>query len=108
MAYRWKPNATQRRAFAEKMKDENEREAYEERKRAKRLYDNWKDKDFIPTKEQYYFCFENMHKVTGEQETAFNQIIYGYGCKEKVNHSYIHIVNQLRRNEIEFNKTPIN
>lgn len=103
MGYKWKPNATQRRAFAEKMKDENERKAYEERKFQKRLYDNWKDKDFIPTKEQNDFCFQNMDKVNGDQQNAFNMVISAYGLNEKVNHEYIHIVNQLRRKEIEFN-----
>jgi len=55
MSYRWKPNASQRRAFAEKMKDPEEQQAYNDRKREKRLYDNWKDKDFVPTKDQYVF-----------------------------------------------------
>lgn len=101
--YKWKPSASQKRAFAEKMKDPQEQAAYEERKRQKKLYDNWKDKDFIPTKEQHDFCFVNIHLVSGEQRNAFNIVMSGYSCQEKVNHSFIHVVNQLRRGETEFN-----
>jgi hypothetical protein len=101
--YKWKPSASQKREFAQRMQDPTEAAAYAERKAEKRLYDNWKDKDFVPTKDQYDFCFENIGKVKGEQQDAFNQVVYGYGCKEKINHCYIHIVNQLRRKEIEFN-----
>jgi hypothetical protein len=103
MGYRWKPNASQRKAFAIKMQDEDERKAYEERKFQKRLYDNWKDKDFIPTKEQNDFCWQNIGNVSGDQLNAFNRVMSAYSCQEKVNHEYIHTVNQLRRKEIEFN-----
>ena len=98
MGYKWKPNATQRREFAERMKDPNEREAYETRKREKNAYQNWKDKDFVPTREQHDFCFDNMHLfLTPEEVNAANMVMYGYSCNEKVNHCYIHIVNEKRR-----------
>jgi ATP-dependent helicase YprA (DUF1998 family) len=100
MSYKWKPNASQRRAFAEKMQDPQEKEDYEERKRAKKNYDNWKDKDFVPTKEQNDFVMQNRSLfVAPEEEDAANQIVYGYGCKEKIPHKYIHIINEKRRSK---------
>ena len=38
--YKWKPNASQRREFAEKMQDPKEKAAYEQRKIDKKLYDS--------------------------------------------------------------------
>jgi len=101
MGYRWKPNASQRAAFRERMSDPLEQQAYEQRKAEKRLYENWKDKDFVPTKEQYEFCFEHGELFeTHEQTDARNFVCSGWVCQEKVPHCYIHIVNELRRNNI--------
>ena len=98
MGYKWKPNASQRREFAERMKDPDEREAYETRKREKAMYDNWKDKDFVPTREQYIFCMEHFELFeTCEEKNAHNLVISAYACNEKVNHAFIHIVNEKRR-----------
>lgn len=98
MGYKWKPNASQRREFAERMKDPEERAAYEQRKREKSMYDNWKDKDFVPTKEQYDFCWRhNELFVTNEEQNARNLLMSAYICNEKVNHAFIHIVNEKRR-----------
>ena len=44
MGYKWKPNASQRREFAERMRDPEEKSAYETKKAEKQLYENWKDK----------------------------------------------------------------
>ena len=97
--YKWRPNASQRKAFAEKMKDPEEKAAYEERKRFKHSYEGFKDRDFIPTKEQYDFCMTYPELfITEEEKDAVNQIIYGYGCNEKIHHQYIHIINEKRRN----------
>ena len=98
MGYRWKPNASQRREFAERMKDHDEREAYETRKREKAMYDNWKDKDFVPTREQFDFCWKygNFFE-TREEQDARNFVMSAYTCNEKVNHAFIHIVNEKRR-----------
>ena len=99
MGYKWKPNASQRRAFAERMKDPDEQAAYEQRKREKAMYDNWKDKDFVPTREQYVFCMEHFELFeTFEEKDAMNFVMSGYLLNEKVNHSFIHIVNEKRRN----------
>lgn len=108
MAYKWKPSASQRRAFAERMKDPDEQAAYEARKQErvdKRRAGSRFDYEsaggrYIPTREQYMFCFDNMHlAITDEQKDAFNIVISGYSCQEKVHHDYIHIVNELRRNQ---------
>ena len=98
MKYKWKPNASQRREFAERMKDPDEQAAYEQRKREKTMYENWKDKDFVPTKEQHDFCLNHIELfITSEEQTASDMVMYGYSCNEKVNHSFIHIVNEKRR-----------
>jgi len=101
MSYRWKPNASQRREFAERMRNPEEKQAYEQKKIEKGLYDNWKDKDFVPTKEQNDFCLNNMNLFTTRQEKeAVNFVIGGYSLNEKINHCYIHIINEKRRNII--------
>jgi len=99
MGYKWKPNASQRREFAERMKDPDKQAAYEQRKREKAMYENWKDKDFVPTKEQAKFCFEHMELfITNEEQDARNFVMSAYTCNEKVNHAFIHVVNEKRRN----------
>ena len=110
MKYKWKPNATQRREFAERMKDPDEQKAYSDRKIAKNTYSNnplsFKHKSFIPTETQYKHAQKMFlscpidNPLTIEQRDACNQVIYGYSCQEKVHHDYIHIINEHRRNEI--------
>ena len=104
MSYRWKPNASQRREFAIKMQDPEEKAAYEERKRFKNSYDGFKNKEFIPTKEQYENAFKMLNNInlTDNQKDACNQVIYGYDCQEKIHHDYIHIINEFRRSENKF------
>jgi hypothetical protein len=98
MRYRWKPNSSQRAAFAERMKDPEEKAAYEERKHRKANYDYWKDKDFVPTQMQYEFCTQHRYLfITSEEQDACNQVEYGFGCNEKIPHSYIHVVNEIIR-----------
>lgn len=108
MGYKWKPSATQRKAFAEKMNNDPEyAAAYNERKEAKAEKRRAGSKfdyetaggTYIPTKEQYEFAMNNyrLEGLTPEQHQAFNQVTYGYSCQEKIHHDYIHIVNELRR-----------
>jgi hypothetical protein len=102
MAYKWKPNASQRKAFAQKMQDPEERASYQERKAYKNSYEGFKDRDFIPTEHQYDFAMITLQcgkEMTNEQEDACRQVVYGYGCKEKIPHSLIHIVQEMRRDE---------
>lgn len=96
--YKWRPNKQQREEFKRRMQDPEERQAYENRQKQKRQYENWKDKDFIPTENQYELC-KNLRrlKLTPEQEDAIMMVESAYINNEKVNHRYIHIVNQLGR-----------
>jgi hypothetical protein len=104
MSYKWRSSPTQRREFAQKMNNDSEFAAeYEARKQAKaekrRSTSNFDyDKaggEYVPTKAQYDFCFNNMDLfVTNEEETAANMVMSGYSCNEKVHHDYIHIVNE--------------
>jgi hypothetical protein len=104
MGYRWKPNATQRKAFAEKMKDPDEKKIYEDRKWVKTHYSNdprsFKHKSFIPTQFQYDNAMNFLREklLTSQQEDACNQVISGFICQNKIHHDYIHIVNELTRN----------
>lgn len=107
MGYKWKPSATQRRAFAEKMNNDPEyAAAYNERKEAKAEKRRAGSKfdyetaggNYIPTKDQYEFAATcNRDNLTPEQWDALNQVEYGYTCQEKIHHDYIHIINELRR-----------
>ena len=107
MVYRWKPSASQRRAFAERMKDPQEQKAYEERKLAKvtkRRAGSQFDYtsaggNYIATQSQYNNALRFLGtELTPEQENACNQVMYSYSCQEKIHHDYIHIVNELSRN----------
>jgi hypothetical protein len=105
MSYKWKPSASQRRAFAEKMKDPAERTAYETRKRERAEKRRGKSRfdyekaggEYIPTKAQHDFCLNLPAETTPAQLEAANMILYGYGCLEKVHHDYIHIINDMIR-----------
>jgi len=99
MGYKWRPNKSQRKAFAIKMQDPENREIYESKMAKERTYEYWKDKNFVPTKEQHDFCLEYINLfVTSEEKEAVGAVMYGYSCNEKVNHSHIHIINEKRRN----------
>jgi hypothetical protein len=101
MSYKWKPNASQRAAFCEKMKNEDEKLAYLKRKESKKLYANWKDKDFVPTKFQYEYALKlkSNENISETVNNACNQIMYGFSCNEKINHFFIHIINSIERGE---------
>lgn len=108
MAYRWKPSKAQRREFAQRMQDPDEKAAYEARKvekaekrRAGSKFDyNSAGGRYVPTKEQHDFCFNNMHLfATSEEVDAANMVMSGFVCNERVHHDYIHIVNEKRRSQ---------
>lgn len=107
MGYKWKPSKSQRREFAIKMQDPDEKAAYEAKKeekaqkrRATSSFDyNKAGGNYVPTEEQFNFCLSNMHLfITPEEINAANWVMSGYTCNEKVHHDYIHIVNEKRRN----------
>lgn len=102
-AYKWKPSASQRREFAQKMKNPEEKAAYEKRKeekldkkRAGSKFDYHSAGGYYkPTKSQYDFVMSNMDLFeTNEENDAANQVIYGYVNNEKIHHDFIHVVNE--------------
>lgn len=106
MGYKWRPSKSQRKEFAIRMQNPDEKAAYEQRKeeRAQRRrstssFDyNTAGGNYVPTQSQYDFVMNHMYLFnTSEEQDAVNQIIYGYTCKEKVFHDYIHIINEKRR-----------
>ena len=101
-AYKWKPSASQRKEFAERMKNPDEKLKYEKdkeekanKRREKSKFDyNTAGGEYIPTKIQYDFVMKNSNLFnTSEEKDAMNKVIYGYTTKEKVHHDNIHIVN---------------
>lgn len=105
MGYKWKPNASQRRAFAAKMNNPDERAQYEadkkvreDKRRAGSQYDyHTAGGSYIPTQAQYEFAISYGGELTPEQRNAFNMVISGYIMQDKVHHDYIHVVNELLR-----------
>ena len=108
MSYKWKPSASQKREFAAKMQDPEEKAAYYQRKEDKavkrRLGSNFDYNSaggkYVPTKAQYDFTMSFNKDLTPEQREAFNMVQYGYNCQEKVHHDFIHIVNEILRSSI--------
>ncbi len=105
-AYKWRPSASQRRAFADKMNDPEARAAYEKRKAEKDSKRKSTSKfdystaggSYVPTKDQYDFVMQNKDKfVNPEEIEAMNQVLYGYTTNEKIHHDHIHIVNDKLR-----------
>lgn len=105
MAYKWKPNAKQRREFAAKMQDPQEREAYAARKEksaaAKRKTSKYDYSTsggyYTPTRAQYAFALEYPGPRNPDQQNALDIVASGYSLNEKVHHDFIHIVNKLMR-----------
>jgi hypothetical protein len=102
---RWRPNASQRREFALRMQDPEEKAAYEARKEAKKqkFYDSINEKgikSYVPTRAQHDFCvFNRPSNLTSEQEDACNFVCGAFALNEPVDHYYIHIVNELIRKQ---------
>ncbi|GAB1418115.1 hypothetical protein MASR2M12_08800 [Bacteroidales bacterium] len=107
MAYKWKPTKAQRREFAERMAtDTAYSEAYHQRKeqRAEKKRSTSKfdyqtaGGEYIPTESQNKAAFELLNlNPTAEQKEACNMVLYGYSCKEKVHHDFIHLINEYIR-----------
>jgi hypothetical protein len=106
MSYKWKPSALQKREFANNMKNEEfvneyyaKREAKVDKRRSTSQFDyNAAGGNYVPTREQYIFCVDNINQFeTREEIDAMNFVMSGYVMNEKVHHDYIHIVNEKRR-----------
>jgi hypothetical protein len=108
MRYKWKPNKAQRIEFAERMAtDTAYSEAYNEskeqraeKKRSTSKFDyQTAGGEYIPTESQNKAAFELLNlNPTAEQKEACNMVLYGYSCKEKVHHDFIHLINEYIRN----------
>lgn len=56
--------------------------------------------EYIPTESQNKAAFELLNlNPTPEQKEACNMVLYGYSCKEKVHHDFIHLINEYIRNK---------
>ena len=106
MGYKWKPNKAQRREFAERMNNPEEKEAYEQRKseKAEKRRKNSKfdyesaGGSFVPTLHQYESALTFMGTVlTDEQENACQLIIMAYTNNDKTHHDNIHVINEMIR-----------
>ena len=106
MAYKWKPSKSQKREFAERMQNPEEKKAYEDRRQERinkrkstsKFDYNTAGGFFVPTKIQFDLAFKAlMTSLTSEQKDACQQIISGYSLNEKIHHDYIHILNELNR-----------
>lgn len=110
MAYKWKPSAAQRKAFADKMKDPEQQAAYHQRKHDKaekrRAGSNFSYSsaggNYVPTKIQYEYAMKFLgdKELSEEQGHACTMVVSGFSCNEKVHHDYIHVVNELIRSQI--------
>ena len=118
MAYKWRPNRTQAREFAKRMSEDKDFvNAYNKRKEEKakkrRQSSNFDyttaGGNFIPTQYQYDNAFKILNgeifyiprdvQHQSQIDDACNQVIYGYSCQEKIHHDYIHVVNEIVRNQ---------
>lgn len=108
MAYKWKPSKSARREFAQKMANDSEfaadyyarKEEKANKKRAGSKFDyGTAGGEYVPTQYQHdnAMIFLQTKQLSLEQETACNIVVSGYSCKDKAHHDYIHIVNELIR-----------
>lgn len=108
MAYKWKPSAAQRKAFAIKMQDPTEKAAYEKRKadkaekrRSSSRFDYSTAGGFyVPSRAQHdYAVFDRSMNTTDEHDQACDMVASAYACNTPVEHDSIHIVNELIRSK---------
>ena len=107
-AYKWKPSKSQKREFAQKMQNDPVYAAnYYARKELKKEKNRQNSKFdytsaggyYIPTREQWLFVMNNPDLFVSEDDrSAANMVATCYSIGEKCHHDYIHIVNEIRRN----------
>lgn len=105
MGYKWKPNASQIKAFAERMRDPDEKAAYYARKEKRAESERKMSKYdystaggyYTPTRAQYLFAINYQGPRTAVQQNALDIVTSGFSVNEKVHHDFIHIVNVLMR-----------
>lgn len=102
MGYKWKPSKSQRREFAINMQNSEFKTQYLQRKeeRAKKRrktsqFDyNSAGGNYVPTKSQYDFCYENYNNLAQNEKNAANIVMSSYSLNEKCHHDFIHIINE--------------
>lgn len=109
---KWKPSKSAKREFAIKMQNDlefaidynNRKQIKNDKRKASSQFDyESAGGNYIPTKYQSDFCFNNPELfITLHEQEAKNNILYGYSCQEKVHHDYIHIVNEKIRLKNKF------
>ena len=107
MSYKWHPSKSQKRKFAQNMKNPQfandyyqRKEQKAEKRRSQSKFDyNSAGGNFVPTKEQadQAFNFLTSKELTPDQYNGCNAVFSAYGLNEKVSHDSIHIVNELIR-----------
>lgn len=111
MSYKWRLSKSAKREFANKMSTDPQfaadyyarKNAKAEKRRSSSQFDYaTAGGNYTPTREQYdaAITYLQSNTLTPQQRDACNQVIYGYTCREKVHHDYIHLVNELRRQSI--------
>ena len=114
MTYKWKPNATQRKEYAEMMNDPIQRAEYEERKREKARKKEEKNRagsrfdylgaggNYVPTKWQYYSAwrFISYNKLSEEDQLSCSNVMSAYTMNKVCHHDDIHVVNELRKKDL--------
>jgi hypothetical protein len=111
--YKWKSSKKAKKEFAQNMQDPIFANDYYKRKEMRADIRRSKSKFeypsaggyFVPTKSQNDFCFDYPNSFTTvSEEEARNEILLGYSNNEKINHDYIHIVNEKIRTKINQNE----
>lgn len=110
---KWRPSRAQKRAFAEKMKNEEFARAYNERKMSRDEKKRGGSAFDYETAGGWYFVTEMQSHAAAEflrnrndlfpaEKAACEFVLMAYSCREKCHHDHIHIVNELKRNEESF------
>lgn len=110
---KWKPSQSQRRAFAERMRDPEEKAKYEARKLARaekkragsRFGYETAGGKYVPTELQHNraVLIVSNQSASSELKASANAVISGYLFDEKVHHDHIHIVNEwMRKNGADY------
>lgn len=108
MAFKYKPSATERKDFAEKMANDPQfkadylarKEAKEDKKRSTSRF-NYKGAGgyYLPTKEQYNAAsWLRKNSTNTDQLVAAEAVVNCYLLEQPVHHDAIHIINEYIRN----------
>lgn len=107
---KWRPTALQRKEFALRMQNPEEREKYEQEKFAKELAKREKNREqskydyataggyYAPTFYQRQTAINMLsQEITSEQREAANMVLSAHDAGISTHHDYIHVVNEFER-----------